>query len=95
MRRWFTALAVLVALGLVVSLAWAALFRERATQAQVTRAAYAQFGPGPWIKCVAQDRNDSTWNCRSPRWGDDPNCRQATVDWTGTIRINRQTVFCE
>jgi len=79
----------------LLSVAVAAAFRQRASQAEVTRAAYAQFGPGRRIICVAQTSNGDRWNCRSLRWGDDPACRQATVSLTGTIHISRQTVICE
>jgi hypothetical protein len=88
---------VLVAAVVVafVGLLWAAEFRQRASQAEVTRAVYAAFGPGPRIICVAQDGNGATWNCRSARWGDDPACRQMTVSMVGTIHITRQTAICE
>jgi hypothetical protein len=95
MRRLLLAVAVIVGLALVVGLGWAAAVRQRASQAEVTRAAYAQFGPGPRIICVAQTGNGDRWDCLSLRWGDDPACRQATVSLTGTIHISRQTVICE
>jgi hypothetical protein len=95
MRRLLLAVALIVGLALVVGLGWAAAFRRRASQAEVTRAAYAQFGPGWRITCVAQTSNGDRWNCRSLRWGDDPACRQATVSLTGTIHMSRQTVICE
>jgi hypothetical protein len=85
-----------VVVGVFIGLFWAAEYRQRASQAEVTRAAYAQFGPGPRIICVAQDGNGDRWNCRSfRRWGDDPNCRQASVSFLGTIHISRHTVVCE
>jgi hypothetical protein len=77
------------------SFVWADAFRQRATQAGVTRAVYARYGPGPRITCVAQDRNRETWFCRSLRWGDDPTCRPVRVDFWGTIHISRDTPFCE
>jgi len=95
MQRLLLAGALIAGLALVVGLGWAAAFRQRASQAEVTRAAYAQFGPGRRITCVAQTINGDRWNCRSLRWGDDPACRQATVSLTGTIHISRQTVICE
>jgi hypothetical protein len=85
--------------GLVVAaftgLFWAAEYRQRASQAEVTRAVYAEFGPGRRITCVAQDGNGANWNCLSLRWGDDPACRQVFVSWAGAIRISHETVFCE
>jgi hypothetical protein len=95
MRRSLRAVVLLVGVALVVGFGWAAFVRQRASQAEVTRAAYAQFGPGRRIICVEQDRNGDRWNCRSLRWGDDPSCRQATVSLTGTIHISRETVICE
>jgi hypothetical protein len=95
MRRLFLAVALVVGLALVVSVGWATLVRQRASQAEVNQAAYAQFGPGPRIICVAQTSNGDRWDCLSRRWGDDPACRQATVSLTGTIHISRQTVTCE
>jgi hypothetical protein len=94
MRRLVLAVALIVGLALV-GLGWATAFRQRASQAEVTRAAHAQFGPGRRIICVAQTSNGDRWDCRSLRWGDDPACRQATVSLTGTIHISRPTVTCE
>jgi hypothetical protein len=74
---------------------WVAEVHDRADASQVTRAAYARFGSGPRIVCVAQDRNSSTWYCSSPRWGDDPNCRTASVSVTGSIDFADQTRACE
>jgi hypothetical protein len=85
-----------VVVAVLGGLAWAAEFRQRAGQTQVTRAAYAEFGRhGPRIVCVGQDGNGANWNCRSLRWGDDPACRQVFVSWTGALRISRRTVVCE
>jgi multidrug efflux pump subunit AcrA (membrane-fusion protein) len=95
MRRLLLGVALVIGLAFVVGLGWFSAFRQRASQAEVTRAAYAQFGPGPRIICVAQTGNGDRWNCLSLRWGGDPACRQATVSLTGTIHISRQTVTCE
>jgi len=78
-----------------VAAIWAVDFHNRTSAAEVTKVAYAKFGPGPRIICVAQDGNRATWYCRSPRWGDDPNCRPANVSVTGSISIANQTVACE
>lgn len=96
MRR-FVRITLFAALAAaLVGLVWTAEYRERASQADVTRAVYAAFGRGPRIICVAQDGNGARWNCRSARrWGDDPACRQMTVSILGTIHISRQTVICE
>lgn len=88
-------IAVIAGVAIVGGLAWATFTKQRATAAQVTRAAYAEFGPGPKITCVAQDRNGAAWACRSIRWGEDPACRQATVSWTGHVALSHRTVFCE
>jgi len=88
-------IAVIAGITIVGGFAWATFTKQRATAAQVTHAAYAEFGPGPKITCVAQDGNGAAWNCRSIRWGDDPACRQATVSWSGHIAFNQRTVFCE
>lgn len=78
------------------ALVWAFEYRQRATQAEVTRAVYREFGPGPRIICAVQDGNGARWNCRSAaRWGDDPACRQVFVTVTGGIDISRHTVVCE
>jgi hypothetical protein len=82
---------VLVFIGVI----WAVDFHDRANASEVTKAAYAKFGPGPRIVCVAQDGNRATWYCSSPRWGDNPNCRTANVSVTGSISIADQTVACE
>lgn len=74
---------------------WAAEVHDRADASQVTRAAYATFGSGPRIVCVAQDRNNATLYCSSARWGDDPNCRTASVSITGSIDFADQTRACE
>jgi hypothetical protein len=95
MRRLVRAAGLVFGLAVVIGLGWATFVRQRASQAEVTRAAYAQFGPGRRIICVAQTSNGDRWNCSSLRWGDDPACRQATVSVTGTIHISRQTVICE
>jgi hypothetical protein len=95
MRRWLLAVALVVGLTLVIGLVWAATVRQQASQAEVTRAAYAQFGPGPRIICFAQTSNGDRWDWVSLRWGDDPACRPATVSLTGTIHISRQTFICE
>lgn len=95
MRRLPRVLLLVIGVGLIAGLGWATFVRQRASQAEVTRAAYAQFGPGRRIICVAQDSNGDRWNCRSLRWGDDPACRQASVSLIGTIHISRQTVMCE
>lgn len=91
--RWLVLVGVVIAA--FAGLFWAAELRQRATRAQVTRAVYAEFGSRPRITCVAQDRNDANWNCRSLRWGDDPACRQVFVTFTGTIQISHRTVICE
>ena len=78
-----------------VGFMWAAEVHDRADAAQVTNAAYARFGSGPRIVCAAQDGNNATWYCSSPRWGDDPNCRQAKVSITGSIDFADQTRACE
>ena len=70
-------------------------FHDRASASEVTKAAYARFGSGPRIVCVAQDGNNAKWNCSSARWGDDPNCRQATVGVTGSISFADRTAVCE
>jgi hypothetical protein len=93
-RSLFVVLLVVLAAALVAPI-WAAEYRQRASQAAVTRAVYTAFGPGPRIICVAQDRNGALWNCRSRRWGDDPACRQMSVSLFGTIHISRRTVICE
>jgi hypothetical protein len=85
---------VATVVGLVGAL-WVANYRDRANAAQVTQAAYAKFGDGTPIHCVAQDSNHETWYCRSPRWGEDPNCRKATVSITGSIDIADETRACE
>jgi hypothetical protein len=95
MRRWLLMIVVIAGVAIVGRLAWAGFTKQRATASQVTRAAYAEFGHGRKITCVAQDGNGAAWNCRSLRWGDDPACRQATVSWAGHIVFNRRTVFCE
>jgi hypothetical protein len=78
------------------TLFWAFEYRQRATQAQVTRAVYREFGRrGPRIVCVSQTGTGSRWNCRCARWGDDPACRQVFVSVTGGIDISHQTVMCE
>jgi hypothetical protein len=64
---------------------WAAEVHDRADATQVTKAAYAKFGGGSRIVCIAQDRNNATWYCSSARWGDNPNCRTASVGITGSI----------
>lgn len=88
--------AIVGAVGGVAMLVWAAEFRQRATQAEVTRAVYREFGRrGPHIICVSQTGSGSRWNCRSARWGDDPACRQVFVSMTGAIRISHRTVICE
>jgi len=74
---------------------WAAEVHDRADASRVTTAAYARFGAGPRIVCVAQDRNNATWYCSSARWGDDPNCRTARVSVTGSIDFDDQTRACE
>jgi len=74
---------------------WAVEFHDRANAAEVTHAAYVKFGDGPPIHCVAQDSNHTTWFCRSPRWGEDPNCRKATVGITGSIDVADETRACE
>ena len=96
MRRFVPA-AIVAALAVAVAgLVWAAAYRERASQAEVTRAVYAAFGPGPRIICAAQDENGALWYCRSaPRWGDDPACRQTAVTILGAIHVSRHTVVCE
>jgi hypothetical protein len=92
----------LLPLGIIVVLVvafigflWAAELHDRADASQVTKAAYAKFGSGPRIVCVAQDRNNATWYCSSARWGDTPNCRTARVSITGSIDISDQTLACE
>ena len=88
-------IAVLLVVGLAAGI-WAYGFKQRATTSDVTAAAYRTFGSGPTITCVAQDGNGSSWYCRSPkRWGDDPNCRTATVSVTGSITFARRTATCE
>ena len=74
---------------------WAAEVHDRADASEVTKAAYSKFGSGPRIVCVAQDRNNATWYCSSARWGDDPNCRTASVSITGSIDFADQTRACE
>jgi hypothetical protein len=95
MSKWLARVALVLSVVAVGGLVWATFYRQRATQAQVTRAVYAEFGTGPRIICASQDRNGESWNCRSVRWGDDPACRQASVSWSGTISISHRTVFCE
>jgi hypothetical protein len=78
-----------------LAVVWAVEVHDRASQSEVTKAAYTKFGPGPRIICVAQDRNNETWYCRSPRWGDDPNCRLARVSVMGSIDLADETRGCE
>lgn len=92
----------LLPLGIIVipvvvffGIVWAVEFHDRASASDVTKAAYARFGSGPRIVCVAQDRNHAKWNCSSARWGDTPNCRQAKVSVTGSISFANQTMACE
>ena len=78
------------------ALVWAFEYRQRATQAEVTRAVYQEFGRrGPQIVCTAADGRGSRWNCSSVRWGDNPNCRQVFVSWTGAMHVSHRTVACE
>lgn len=96
MRKLVPFVAILALVVGFAALFWAFEYRQRATEAQVTRAVYREFGPGPRILCAAQDGNASRWNCRSAaRWGDDPACRQVFVSVTGGLDISHETVMCE
>jgi hypothetical protein len=94
-KKLLPLLIVLLPVMAILGLVWALEFHDRASASEVTKAAYARFGSGPRIVCVSQDRNDAKWNCISARWGDTPNCRQATVSVTGSISFADQTVVCE
>jgi hypothetical protein len=96
MRRVGIAIIILVVVAFVGVLYWLGDVKQRATEAQVERAAYTEFGKGPPIKCVAQDSNGATWNCSSfKRWGDTPACRGATVSVWGRITFSHETGYCE
>lgn len=95
MRKLVPLIAVAAVVVGFAAFFWAFEYRQRTTQAQVTRAVYREFGQGARIICAAQDGNGARWNCRSARWGDDPACRQVFVSVTGGIDISHQTVICE
>ncbi|HKV66875.1 MAG TPA: hypothetical protein VJN72_02220 [Gaiellales bacterium] len=96
MRKFAPLIAIAALAAGFAAVVWAYGYRQRATEAEVTRAIYREFGPGPRIICAAQDGNGSRWNCRSAaRWGDDPNCRQVFVNLLGSMDIRHQTVACE
>jgi hypothetical protein len=86
---------ILVPVEAFIAVIWATEFHDRASTSEVTKAAYANLGSGPRIVCVAQDRNNATWYCSSPRWGDDPTCRTANVSVTGSISFANRTVARE
>jgi hypothetical protein len=96
MRKLVPLIAIAALVVGFVALFWAFEYRQRATQAQVTRAVYRVFGRrGARIRCFAQTGNGARWNCASARWGDDPACRQVVVNVLGSMNIRRQTVICE
>ena len=96
MHRFVPLIALSALLVGFAALVWGFEYRQRATQAQVTRAVYREFGPGPRIICASQDGNGARWNCRSAaRWGDDPACRQVFVSVLGGVDISHETVGCE
>jgi hypothetical protein len=91
--RWCVIVVVVSGVGLLIHRAF---FAMRATEPQVTAAVYKKFGPGPRIRCIAQEGNGSRWNCVSwRRWGDDPSCIPVNVDWTGNLHIADEPVICE
>ena len=96
MPKWVAWLLLSVVIVGFVGAVWVFSFRERASEAEVTRLAYAKFGrAGPPIRCIAQDGNHSRFHCVSPRFGDDPNCVPADADVFGNISIPSKIWACE
>jgi hypothetical protein len=95
MKKLLPIAIIVVPVVAFIGFLWLAEFHDRASASEVTKAAYARFGSGPRIICVAQDRKKATWYCSSARWGDNPNCRKATVSITGSIDFADQTYACE
>jgi len=89
-----------ILLGLVVAgfaaSVWLVSFRVRASEAEVTRAVYAQVGRrGAPIHCVAQNSNHSYFHCLSARFGDDPLCKPVIVGVFGHIAVSNRIPDCE
>lgn len=96
MRKFVPLIAIAALVVGFAALVWAFKYRQRATEAEVTRAVYREFGRrGARITCSAQTGNGARWNCASARWGDDPACRQVFVSVLGSMNIRHQTVICE
>jgi hypothetical protein len=96
MPRWLALTLLATVIVAFVGSVWFFSFHARASEAQVTRLAYAKFGrSGAPIRCIPQAHNHAVFYCTSPRFGDDPFCIRAAVDVFGNITMADRPTGCE